>query len=724
MFINSEYKNKAINISSLKSKNVSNSIDNQKKNEIENTTEPEDNSKDGIIRETLKALGFNPNKENIELANLLLKNNFPVTKETMQNINHAVKLAGSSHSDKSIFFMNNDIKPNTENLTVLNSILDKTSNIERELSNMIFDIITKLPTTEANDILGLSKNNIIDNSIKNNLTQLDNKIKDFLTDTISNLHKENFSLNEETLNNNHNLTDNDTEILNIIKKLDKEEIQLIKNSFTSEYIKDNNQEDKTKMEQNLLNKKNVDLQNTLKDLYYNNDGKLKELSNLLNSRSNIISTFLEQLRIKIEPDINLDLEKNILQFSEKLQRVNNNLTEKVNIQKEIKLTLHNIKNNIIENLNNTNADLSINNSLKKEISSLVSNIINKLPIETANNILEPLVNNTVNEFQKEAFINLSKSITDIIDVAIKQNQEITETITKETDNINPSKENISFEKESIIKDILDKLDTNDIKYIKEKIENNLSDTKPSEVEDNKEPFIRKDHIEFELKEALNIIFKNNTGELKKFLSLLNLKSNTLSKFTKSLRLNKSLNSEDDIKELIKTISDNIEKTQKAVDENTSNTKEVQKNSDTINNTLNFSSLLKNTFFVSIPISINNNNSELELYVFKDNKKKQGQKQSSSALISLNLVALGHLETYVQNYNNNISCQFRIENDKIKKIITQNIQSLNDGLKKHNYTLDNISFKEINEPFTLLCKEPTFNKVKHREITNFSIDTQA
>ncbi len=144
-----------------------------------------------------------------------------------------------------------------------------------------------------------------------------------------------------------------------------------------------------------------------------------------------------------------------------------------------------------------------------------------------------------------------------------------------------------------------------------------------------------------------------------------------------------------------------------------NTTKLQSVADDINKNLNFLNAVKNNAaYVQIPISVNNQQVNAELFVFKrDHTKKsmKGSGYSESALIALDLLNLGHMETYIQKSGSKINCQFRIETAEIENLIKSNINMLDIGLKQAKLELMSCAYKNISEPFNLTDDEPIFDE---------------
>lgn len=287
-------------------------------------------------------------------------------------------------------------------------------------------------------------------------------------------------------------------------------------------------------------------------------------------------------------------------------------------------------------------------------------------------------------------------------------------------NLTEPKENLTKSKENLnTKNLIESILPNKIMFNKNSLlsfENILKQTFSSNYNfkntDNN-PFF---NIE---KDILKLIFKEfNIKEFKEFIP----KVHTFqTKLNKEISFDFKNSNSKDLNEFLFNIKENINLSKTILEKNELyDTNNISKNIDNINKNIDFMSALKDTTFLQIPLNINNHQTNAELFVFKDKKKaKNKNKNCGSALISLNLANLGNIETYINKIDNNISCQFRLEDKKIKNFIKENINLLNLYLKEKNLILKEVSFKEINESFSLISPEPnkaqdkfnlgTFNK---------------
>lgn len=222
-----------------------------------------------------------------------------------------------------------------------------------------------------------------------------------------------------------------------------------------------------------------------------------------------------------------------------------------------------------------------------------------------------------------------------------------------------------------------------------------------------------------------ILFKDKPNVQKKVLSLFNKRNNAIGKLTSEIFSQKAENIKD-INSYTSNLYNKLNELRLAAE--TSNNfaaKQILNDINNITNTNDFAAQIKNMHFVQMPVTINNTTVNAELYVFNNKRGKNKVSNSTSALISLNLAFLGHFEAYIQNVNRKITCQFRIESKHVQSLIEKNINSLSNGLKQYNYSLNQISFKKTDETFSILNAEPSLNKKDNipSNLRNYTFDLQ-
>jgi len=137
--------------------------------------------------------------------------------------------------------------------------------------------------------------------------------------------------------------------------------------------------------------------------------------------------------------------------------------------------------------------------------------------------------------------------------------------------------------------------------------------------------------------------------------------------------------------------------------------------------------MKTAVYMQIPVPMQSGAATAELLVFRD-KKAKNKGGSSSALIGLDTAYLGRFEAFVQKIGGDVSCQFRLESERVEKLVRGKLPELGELLRAHGYTVG-FSFKQLDEKFTVLSKKPTTEKkaapvVSANEQGRLSINVQA
>ncbi len=239
------------------------------------------------------------------------------------------------------------------------------------------------------------------------------------------------------------------------------------------------------------------------------------------------------------------------------------------------------------------------------------------------------------------------------------------------------------------------------------------------IQNKKNLFSLNDFNIKDLRKIFESAFKNHPKLNERAHELLNTKEEFLNKALKKF----SIDFSKDYSELDNFSGNFTEKISSLKSEFTASQNPVSNETSfeikNILNNLEFASQFKDMAYFQYPIIINNNPTTAELYIF-ENKAKHKNSKSASAVISLDLAFLGHFEAYINKEQNNIFCQFKTENKNIEKLISVKINDLNNALKNYNYNLKQVTFKEFDEKFTVLSKEPSLIK-KEQKKTSFALD---
>jgi len=155
-----------------------------------------------------------------------------------------------------------------------------------------------------------------------------------------------------------------------------------------------------------------------------------------------------------------------------------------------------------------------------------------------------------------------------------------------------------------------------------------------------------------------------------------------------------------------------QQTQNVQDTASADVSRVLQEAQTLESHIEFTAQIRDQIFVQLPIYIGGQQTQSSLHIYKDGKKSThggGSGETSSALIALETAGMGHFETYVQKKASAVHCQFRLESNRIAKLVRDNIHALNALLKNHNYTLESFTFLPPSEPYTLLDNPSKFNQ---------------
>lgn len=489
-------------------------------------------------------------------------------------------------------------------------------------------------------------------------------LKDILNTTLYN----NLLQNAE-LENNNTINENLENINNKMLKIQKndtpilssnEELKLLLNSLNLAPTKENIDLIKILVQNNLpINKDN--LQDIIKSTKIFKDNPIEK------------ALFLIENNIK--PTINIG--EQIDSYISKTTLIDKQIDEifsNINFSNNDKIIDEIFKNSSFENIAKSNI-----NTLSEFKESLLSHIFKNNNF-TEFKELENIIKNTSN------LININDKN---INTNIKNNTITYELLKNITDFTFNEELLLNSEKINILKDLANITD-----------KNNNDTMLPKTNLENLNGVIDKNTLNLIQKQIFNIIqsdHKINT----KFKDLVNNFENFQKKL-KFFEFKDSSNEElnkffEDLSIISKNLKDNINN----FSENNSDT--IINNLDSLNKNIDFMSNLKNNMFLQIPININNFSTTAELIIFsnKKNKNNNSKNNSGSALISLNLLYLGKLEVFINKINNDISCQFRLEKDVTKNLVKENIDLLNDYLKDKNFNLKDVTFKDLDESFSLI-----------------------
>ena len=355
------------------------------------------------------------------------------------------------------------------------------------------------------------------------------------------------------------------------------------------------------------------------------------------------------------------------------------------------------------------------------------------------NQLSALTDNILNSnnsgFLQKAAVYLGDNVTGQIEKSIENFNTIKSELLNDIDNMILKNEEIkpmSLDNVSKLAYASENIEGNEISnFIKQNSKEFLNIIRNSVLSNNLEklPQIIKDSMNLPKtienlseKEFFSELFKVFSKMEKPISDFIYTKENISKFFINSLTINPRNIKDKNLGNHLENISEKLLalKNEAAAQTETPNMAQTIKLIDNISNNLNFFSSMQNTVFMQIPVIINNKQETAELYVFKDKNKSRKKSGKASALIALDTAFLGHFEVYIQKNNNSISCQFRLKDDNIKNIVSENINLLSEYLKNYNLNLDSVAYKKTEEPFNIAEPEPAQESIK---IKDFTFDMQ-
>lgn len=176
----------------------------------------------------------------------------------------------------------------------------------------------------------------------------------------------------------------------------------------------------------------------------------------------------------------------------------------------------------------------------------------------------------------------------------------------------------------------------------------------------------------------------------------------------SVKLPGSKDPSEQLKELTgvyKTINETASRIQTALSQAAPND-EMAKLAAGIRDNLEFMSRIGNhKEYFQIPFTVSGNENQGELIIFKDKKGRDARKANgqASALVSLDLLRLGHVEVFINKSGKRLSLQFGSDNDDTLKLVDKSVSKLRVVLSSRGYSVDEYSFKKISEPFSVVSK---------------------
>lgn len=247
---------------------------------------------------------------------------------------------------------------------------------------------------------------------------------------------------------------------------------------------------------------------------------------------------------------------------------------------------------------------------------------------------------------------------------------------------------IQAELKELFKPLVDNTTKDSSTTTKENINNNVV-LKENSLNKNQMDTILKGKNNKVLEQTLENKTEENTAQSKDNIETL--------KDTKEKNIFDLKDSPKDIDKDMNDLKSNLEKSLKLLEKATDDkSEELKTELKSLNNKLDFYNDTKNNTFLQIPLTMNGEQREASINVFNDKKTKKSNDDYITALVSIFTDNLGLFGTYIQKDKRKLTLQFRLESKETEQAVRKNINTLKGLLQPLNYTIENISFKDISE----------------------------
>lgn len=157
---------------------------------------------------------------------------------------------------------------------------------------------------------------------------------------------------------------------------------------------------------------------------------------------------------------------------------------------------------------------------------------------------------------------------------------------------------------------------------------------------------------------------------------------------------------DSIDKLYQNLSQDMEKINHLLSagKDGSNQGNIQENVKNLQENLKFLNDLNQAFtYEQLPLQFKNQDVHSDLYVFTNKNALKEKERSLSVLLHLTMAHLGPINIYVKMDHNNIQTDFYIEDNSAASLISENLPTLTEALKKKGYSLSASVSNEYKKP---------------------------
>ena len=114
---------------------------------------------------------------------------------------------------------------------------------------------------------------------------------------------------------------------------------------------------------------------------------------------------------------------------------------------------------------------------------------------------------------------------------------------------------------------------------------------------------------------------------------------------------------------------------------------LAQNAGNLSNNLDFMNQLNQMFqYVQLPLKMQNQNAHGDLYVYTNRRSLARDDGTVSAILHLDMEALGPMDVYLKMQDNKVNTNFYMADDAALDLVAEHIDELNERLQKRGYTM--------------------------------------
>lgn len=233
--------------------------------------------------------------------------------------------------------------------------------------------------------------------------------------------------------------------------------------------------------------------------------------------------------------------------------------------------------------------------------------------------------------------------------------------------------------------------------------------------------------------ANQIDFSQLSGEKKQALSALLANEDILGKFRSELEnlftlKPQELVKEGKMKELYRQIMEQSNRAMEILNESGKENPALMKSAQSLQDNVQFMEQLNHVMtYIQLPLKMTEQNAHGELYVYTNKKNLAKKDGNVSALLHLDMEALGPMDVYVAMQQQKVNTHFYMQDDDTLSFIEKNLHILDERLAKKGYQMNTqatTKSKEDRESITDTFFKEQEGSVSTKQVSKLSFDVRA